>query len=368
MKILKFGGSSLATPGTIRDVGRILLDARRREPVIAVVSAFQGVTNQLIECARLAERADAFLRRAFDEIAKRHRSRRVASDRGQVPSCAVRGVDGRGRRRTARVRGEVDALLAELRSTLQGIHLLRHCPPRALDMTASFGERLSALIVAAYLDRFASGRVRRRARVSRHRRPIHACERAVSPRRTGALARAISRRCSGRAAQAIPIVTGFIGATADGQTTTIGRNGSDYSAAIVGAAVGASVIEIWTDVDGVLSADPARRAGRVRAAADDLRRGDGAVVLRRQGAALGDDRAGGREADPDPDQEHVQPRRAGHADLAGAPWTTGTLAKGITVGRRSRAADAARPGHGRRAGHRRPAVPRRSRRRGSTSS
>ena len=70
MKILKFGGSSLATPATIRDVGRILVEARRREPVIAVVSAFQGVTNQLLECARLAERADATFEDTFDEIAR----------------------------------------------------------------------------------------------------------------------------------------------------------------------------------------------------------------------------------------------------------------------------------------------------------
>src|SRR5712691_10211303 len=74
MKVLKFGGSSLSTPATIRDVGRILLDARRREPVIGVVSAFQGVTNQLLECARLAERADASYLELFDQIARRHRS------------------------------------------------------------------------------------------------------------------------------------------------------------------------------------------------------------------------------------------------------------------------------------------------------
>ena len=74
MKILKFGGSSLSTPATVRDVGRILLDARRREPVIGVVSAFQGVTNQLLECARLAERADAAYLELFDRIAQRHRS------------------------------------------------------------------------------------------------------------------------------------------------------------------------------------------------------------------------------------------------------------------------------------------------------
>src|SRR6188474_2033704 len=137
MKILKFGGSSLSTPATIRDVGRILLEARRREPVIGVVSAFQGVTNQLLECARLAERADPGYLELFDQIARRHRS-------------AVAHLVGR---RPARVRAMVDALLAELHSTLQGVHLLRHCPLRALDMTASFGERLSARIVAAFLNR-----------------------------------------------------------------------------------------------------------------------------------------------------------------------------------------------------------------------
>jgi len=74
MKVLKFGGSSLSTPATIRGVGRILLDARRREPVIGVVSAFQGVTNQLLECAHLAERADASYDDLFDQIARRHRA------------------------------------------------------------------------------------------------------------------------------------------------------------------------------------------------------------------------------------------------------------------------------------------------------
>src|SRR2546430_14955391 len=135
MNVLKFGGSSLSTPATIRGVGRILLEARRREPIIVVVSAFQGVTNQLLECARLAERDDASHGEVFDAIARRHRA----------------AVSQLVKKRRARVRAQVDTLLAELQSTLQGIHLLRHCPLRALDMTASFGERLSAVIVAAYL-------------------------------------------------------------------------------------------------------------------------------------------------------------------------------------------------------------------------
>ena len=238
MKILKFGGSSLSTPATIRDVGRILLEARRREPVIGVVSAFQGVTNQLLECARLAERADPGYLELFDQIARRHRS-------------AVAHLVGR---RPARVRAMVDAQLAELASTLQGIHLLRHCPLRALDMTASFGERLSAVIVAAYLGKTRPAAfVDARELIVTDNQFTHA---SVIFRTTNRRTRAYFASLFRRAGGVVPIVTGFIGATEDGQTTTIGRNGSDYSAAIVGAAVGASVIEIWTDVDGVLSADP----------------------------------------------------------------------------------------------------------------
>ena len=138
MKVLKFGGSSLATPAAIRAVGAIVLEARRREPVLVVVSAFRGITDQLLDCARLAERGDEAYLRAFEQIARRHRA--------SVTALVTRGRAG--------TRKQVDALLEELRSTLQGVFLLRHCPPRALDMTASFGERLSALILAAYLKRF----------------------------------------------------------------------------------------------------------------------------------------------------------------------------------------------------------------------
>src|SRR5262249_59061898 len=91
---------------------------------------------QLTAWPRRAERADASYAGAFDAIAKRHRA----------------AVTQLVEKRRARVRAHVDGLLAELQSTLQGIHLLRHCPLRALDMTASFGERLSAVIVTAYLD------------------------------------------------------------------------------------------------------------------------------------------------------------------------------------------------------------------------
>jgi aspartokinase/homoserine dehydrogenase 1 len=239
MKILKFGGSSLSTPAAVRRVADIVLDARRDGPAIVVVSAFQGITNQLLDAARLAERADAGYTRAFDEIARRHRA-------------AVTSLVGAGR---TKARLAVDAMLTELASTLQGIHLLRHCPLRALDMTAGFGERLSAVVVAAHLNRrYPSVAVDAREFLVTDDQFTHA---NVNFKRTNPRGRRLlSRLLRSHGDRLIPVVTGFIGATDDGQTTTIGRNGSDYSAAIVGAAVNASVIEIWTDVDGVLSADP----------------------------------------------------------------------------------------------------------------
>jgi len=240
MKILKFGGSSLATTDCIRGVAKIVLDEARRGRVIVVVSAFQGVTNQLLECARFAAKANRRSEAAWKKIVHRHRS---AID------------DLLGQRGGVRLRSQVDTLVGELHEILHGIQLLGHGPPRALDLVASFGERLCALIVAAHLNRFQLARfVDARQFVVTDDQFTNA---NVIFGKTNRIARqyfAESLRSSGR--RPIPVVTGFIGATSDGQTTTIGRNGSDYTAAILGAALGASAIEIWTDVDGVLSADP----------------------------------------------------------------------------------------------------------------
>jgi aspartokinase/homoserine dehydrogenase 1 len=228
----------VATPAAIRAVGAIVQAARQQEPVLVVVSAFRGVTDQLLECARLAERGDVGYELVFEQIARRHRA--------SVGALVTRGRAG--------TRKQVDLLLSELQSTLQGIYLLRHCPPRALDMTASFGERLSALIVAAYIKRFGDAEMAdARSFVRTDDQFTHA---VVNFPATNRAIRARFAPLLRRRRAPIPVITGFIGATEDGQTTTIGRNGSDYSASIVGAAVGASGIEIWTDVDGVLSADP----------------------------------------------------------------------------------------------------------------
>ena len=241
MKILKFGGSSLATTDRIRDVAKIVLEEARRGPVIVVVSAFQRVTNQLLECARLAAKGDRQTEAAWKKIVHRHR---FAVD------------DLLGKRRSARLRSQVDKLVGELEEVLHGIQLLGHGPPRALDLVASFGERLCALIVAAHISRSHP------ARFVDARQFVVTDDQFTNANVNFAKTNRATRRFfadlfgfNGRR-RAIPVVTGFIGSTIDGQTTTIGRNGSDYTAAIVGAALSADIIEIWTDVDGVLSADP----------------------------------------------------------------------------------------------------------------
>jgi aspartokinase/homoserine dehydrogenase 1 len=239
VRILKFGGSSVGTPDRIVSVGRIVLDAAATAPGVIVVSAFQGVTNDLLECARQAERRSTAWERGFEAIAARHRA---AMERLVDPA------------HLNRVGARVEQLLSDLNDTLRGVALLRFCPPSALDSIASFGERLSALIIAEYFSRF------RAARFVDARRFIVTDDQFTRANVQFASTRRAIRRHFAALWQEpdcpIPVVTGFIGSTKDGRTTTVGRNGSDYTAAIVGAALHASVIEIWTDVDGVLSADP----------------------------------------------------------------------------------------------------------------
>jgi aspartokinase/homoserine dehydrogenase 1 len=240
MKVLKFGGSSVADPDRIRSVAAIVLAAAKRDNVVVVVSAFQGVTNQLLQCAHLAERGRADYQNLFTQIAKKHYD------------AIGTLLKKQNRRQTLAI---LDERLKELEDVLHGISLLRDCPPRALDLTASFGERLSALIIAAYLQQL------------RHTEAVDAREFIVTDdqfthasvlfEQTNRKIRSYFNRLQKKGRhRVIPVVTGFIGSTEDGRTTTIGRNGSDYTAAIVGAALKASVIEIWTDVDGILSADP----------------------------------------------------------------------------------------------------------------
>lgn len=240
MKIVKFGGSSVANPERVRAVAHIVLTASKKDNVAVVVSAFQGVTNQLLECARLAEAGKQEYRTLYEQIVRRHRDVMAALLNKRTNSATKKNIE---------------QLLVELEEVLHGIYLLRHCPPRALDVAASFGERLSATIIAAHLHQsHPAVYVDARELVVTDEHFTHA---TVLFEQTNKKIHAYFKQLLSRGKRApIAVVTGFIGATEDGHTTTIGRNGSDYSAAIFGAALNVSVIEIWTDVDGILSADP----------------------------------------------------------------------------------------------------------------
>lgn len=235
MRVLKFGGTSLATADRVAGVAAIVSETAARESVVVVVSAFGGVTNALVEAARQAVRADARWAASLEELEKRHIDAALAL---ALP-------------------GELDALVAfvktafvELRGFVNGASLVGECTPRTMDSVMSYGERLAAPCVAASL---------RRAGLPAE--AFDARSAILTNNRFGAarvrLAESYARIHSAiRPSGAVPVVTGFIGATSAGETTTLGRGGSDYTAALFGAAVDATAIEIWTDVNGVMSADP----------------------------------------------------------------------------------------------------------------
>lgn len=235
MRVLKFGGSSVGSPDAIRTVGEIVRGTLQRTgETVVVVSAFQGVTDQLIALAHGACRRqqDADLMAALEE-------RHLAATRALVPPEARDCVED-----------EVNLRLRELRELLRGVALVGELTPRVRDAIMSFGERLSAFIVAAYLSATGADAeyldMRRLARTDNHFGAAHVEQDTTY--------RAIQEHFA--AHPALQVATGFIGATADGETTTLGRGGSDYTASLLGAALDAEMIEIWTDVDGVYTADP----------------------------------------------------------------------------------------------------------------
>jgi len=225
MIVMKFGGTSVAGAERIARVVEIVRARLGRKPVL-VVSAFRGVTDELLTLAW--ESLDGNLARA-DAIAARHRD-----------AAKELGVDA----------AAIEPLLEELRALARGIALIRELTPRTLDRAASFGERLSARLIAAA---FAKAGIPARA-VDAFEAGLVTDDRFGSavplPEADGVL------RAHFAAIAELPVVTGFLGRTRGGEITTLGRNGSDYSATILGAALGAEEIEIWSDTDGVMTADP----------------------------------------------------------------------------------------------------------------
>ena len=249
MKLLvqKFGGSSL---GSAEAIERAIGVVRGAElPALVVCSASGDTTDRLLDCARTAETGDAAgTRRLVDEI--RHHHTRLLEE-----------VPGAG---SVEARARVETLLEALESLLRGVLLVRESSLRTTDAILAFGELLSSTVLAAGIAdgslaalRDARTFVRTDAGFGQASVDMAATrELAVQALLQPAQAKGRGGGDEEGASSVIGVTQGFLGATADGVTTTLGRGGSDYSAAIIAAASAAERLEIWTDVSGIMSCDP----------------------------------------------------------------------------------------------------------------
>ena len=237
---MKFGGSSLADATSIRNAARIVQRFSPENKIVVVASAMNDTTERLLEIGELAQKKE---------------NARVRKILGITQRLHVKTTRSISSRKTSReLLDRINQLNTDLEKTVEGISHLRELTPRSRDYLLSFGERLSAPILAAAIrnlgfkaqsltggeagiasdDKF--GEAKPLAELS-----YHEIRRRLDPM---------------LAKNQIPVVTGFIAATVDGTITTLGRGGSDYTASILGAALNTDEIWIWTDVDGLMTADP----------------------------------------------------------------------------------------------------------------
>jgi bifunctional aspartokinase / homoserine dehydrogenase 1 len=240
LQVMKFGGTSVGDAMCIARTAQIVAQGAREKACVAVVSAMSGVTNRLIEAANQALTGNA--KQAvyvMDALRAQHEAALVNLTKKEE--------------KRVRVRKQLDEVLGEGRRLCEGTALLRELTPRTLDAISSLGERLSARLVALAVEELGLPSEAIEATELIVTDGFHGgAEPQMELTREKSQARILPLLGKG----IVPIVTGFIGATPGGQLTTLGRGGSDYSATILGAAIGADEVIIWTDVDGVLTADP----------------------------------------------------------------------------------------------------------------
>lgn len=231
MKVLKFGGTSVGSVESILSVKKIV--EAEEEPVVVVVSALGGITDKLIKTSKLALAGDLSYLSEFDEIAERHH---------QMIETVIPSGENK-----ERLSETIDALLDELKSIYQGVYLIRDLSPKTSAAIVSYGERLSSNIVAVLIDgaKWFDSRTFIKTEIKSGRQ---------------LLASDLTHELVKQAFVDLPkvsLVPGFISTDADsGEVTNLGRGGSDYTASIIAAALDASFLEIWTDVDGFMTADP----------------------------------------------------------------------------------------------------------------
>ena len=237
MKIYKFGGTSLGSASRIKKVADIIADALHEDKLIVVVSAIHRVTDLLLESATKACCGNSEYRSTLDELDHLHLS--IAAELFSAASLDA-------------VKDAIRSELSELHDIVQGVFLLRELSEKSLAFVLGFGERLSARMVSSYLQE------RLLASFYLDARELIVTDANYADARVDIHASELHIRKYLASFEGVPVVTGFIAAAPDGSATTLGRGGSDYTASILGAALDAVEILIWTDVDGFFSADPKR--------------------------------------------------------------------------------------------------------------
>ena len=237
--VMKFGGTSVGSAERMKVAAGLIARESHRRPVAVVVSAMSKITDLLLETMRYAEAGN---HKGIESNLAALRSRHEEACRDLLPEASQLAVSAR-----------IAALIAEFERIVNGMAMLTDRPPRSVDEAVAIGERLSVLLVAEALTASGTPAAAINAwdvvvtdAVFNNASPL------MEP--TRAKARAALNPLLERGV--VPVVTGFNGATADGRPTTLGRGGSDFSASILAAALDASELWIWTDVDGIMSADP----------------------------------------------------------------------------------------------------------------
>jgi aspartate kinase len=238
MVVVKFGGTSVGAAAQIEQAARIVHGMRDRKPIV-VVSAMGGVTDALLQAGEAAVTGQTRQREdKLWEIRSRHDQAINTLFKEQAIAVSVQDAER--------------VIWEEIQKVFTGVSLLREMSPRSRDLISSFGERLVVPIFARYLSTLGDEAV-----------PVDAREIVITGEESDFLLVDFDetrKRCQKLAKMTksgvVPVVTGFICSTPAGITTTLGRGGSDYSASIIGSCVKAEEIQIWTDVNGVMTADP----------------------------------------------------------------------------------------------------------------
>ncbi len=242
--VMKFGGTSMGNAERIRAAAEIIVRQQQHQPVLVVVSAMSKVTDLLLDTLRRAELGDrAMVDAQIRGLLERHIV--TCEELLGQPDSAVQFREA--------AYNAIQTSVTEFHRIANGILMLGERPPRSVDEAIAIGERLSSVLLAYYLEA-----------VGVNAQPVNGSDVIVTDAVFGNATpqmEATGRKCAVRLQPllergTVPIVTGFNGATADGRPTTLGRGGSDFSASILASVLDAGELWIWTDVDGIMSADP----------------------------------------------------------------------------------------------------------------